>query len=126
MPTTVPPGFVADASLRVWVVTTIANTAAPTVAEINAGTTIDATCYLTNGFAPDAAVASTTRCTTRAFVSSSTTCSFVINPPANQAHPRLRRIGHSLKGLHIECNHCIEARRLIPAIDTVLRPLSGS
>ena len=30
MPTTVPPGFVADASLRVWVVTTIANTAAPT------------------------------------------------------------------------------------------------
>ena len=57
MPTTVPPGFVADASLRVWVVTTIANTAAPTAAEINAGTTIDATCYLTNGFAPDAAVA---------------------------------------------------------------------
>jgi len=57
MPTTVPPGFVADASLRVWVVTTIANTAAPTVAEINAGTTIDATCYLTNGFSPDAAVA---------------------------------------------------------------------
>ena len=57
MPTTVPPGFVADASLRVWVVTTIANTAAPTAAEINAGTTIDATCYLTNGFSPDAAVA---------------------------------------------------------------------
>ena len=57
MPTTVPPGFVADASLRVWVVTTIANTAAPTVAEINAGTTIDATCYLTNGFSPDASVA---------------------------------------------------------------------
>lgn len=58
MPTTVPPGFVADASLRVWVVTTIANTAAPIAAtEINAGTTIDATCYLTNGFSPDAAVA---------------------------------------------------------------------
>ena len=57
MPTTVPPGFVADASLRVWVVTTIANTAAPTAAEINAGTTIDATCYLTNGFSPDASVA---------------------------------------------------------------------
>ena len=57
MPTTVPPGFVADASLRVWVVTTIADTAAPTAAEINAGTTIDATCYLTNGFSPDAAVA---------------------------------------------------------------------
>lgn len=58
MPTTVPPGFVADASLRVWVVTTIANTAAPIAAtEVGAGTTIDATCYLTNGFAPDAAVA---------------------------------------------------------------------
>ena len=58
MPTTVPPGFVADTSLRVWVVTTIANTAAPIAAtEVGAGTTIDATCYLTNGFAPDAAVA---------------------------------------------------------------------
>lgn len=57
MPTTVPPGFVADASLRVWVVTTIANPAAPTVAEINAGTTIDATCYLTAGFSPTASVA---------------------------------------------------------------------
>ena len=58
MPTTVPPGFVADASLRVWVVTTIANTAAPIAAtEVGAGTTIDATCYLTNGFTPDAAVA---------------------------------------------------------------------
>ena len=58
MPTTVPPGFVADASLRVWVVTTIANTAAPIAAtEVGAGTTIDATCYLTNGFTPDASVA---------------------------------------------------------------------
>lgn len=58
MPTTVPPGFVADASLRVWIVTTLANTAAPSLAtEINAGTTIDATCYLTNGFDPDANVA---------------------------------------------------------------------
>jgi hypothetical protein len=52
--------------------------------------------------------------------------SLVIHPPANQAHPHLRRIGHSLKGLHIECNHCIEARRLITAFDTKLRPLSGS
>lgn len=60
MPTSVPPGFIADASLRVWIVTTIANTAAPTVAEINAGTTIDATCYLTNGFSPDASVATIT------------------------------------------------------------------
>lgn len=58
MPTTVPPGFVADASLRVWIVTTLANPAAPSLStEINAGTTIDATCYLTNGFTPDAAVA---------------------------------------------------------------------
>ncbi|MGG5257458.1 hypothetical protein [Phycicoccus avicenniae] len=55
MPTTVPPGFVADASLRVWVVTSLANPAAPIVSsEINAGTTIDASCYLTNGFNPDA------------------------------------------------------------------------
>jgi hypothetical protein len=60
MPTSVPPGFVADASLRVWFVTTIANTAAPTVAEINAGTTVDASCYFTAGFAPDAAVATIT------------------------------------------------------------------
>jgi hypothetical protein len=52
------------------------------------------------------------------------TGSFVINPPANQAHPRLHRIGHSLKGLHLECNHCIDARRLIPAFHTALRPLS--
>jgi hypothetical protein len=58
MPTTVPPGFVADASLRVWVVTTLANPAAPSLAtEINAASTIDATCYLTNGFGPDASVA---------------------------------------------------------------------
>ena len=60
MPTTVPPGFVADASLRVWFVTTLANPAAPTVAEINAGTTVDATCYFTAGFAPDASVATIT------------------------------------------------------------------
>lgn len=58
MPTTVPPGFVADASLRVWFVTTLANPAAPSVAtEINAGSTIDVSCYLTGGFAPDASVA---------------------------------------------------------------------
>jgi len=58
MPTTVPSGFVADASLRVWFVTTLANPAAPSVStEINAGSTVDVTCYLTNGFNPDAAVA---------------------------------------------------------------------
>lgn len=61
MPTTVPPGFVADASLRVWFVTTLANPAAPSVAsEINAGTTIDVSCYLTGGFAPEASVATIT------------------------------------------------------------------
>jgi hydroxymethylpyrimidine/phosphomethylpyrimidine kinase len=32
----------------------------------------------------------------------------VINPPANQTHPRFV-ISHSLKGLRIECNHCIDA-----------------
>ena len=58
MPTTVPPGFVADASLRVWWVPTLANPAAPSVAsEISAGTAIDISCYLTGGFAPDASVA---------------------------------------------------------------------
>lgn len=58
MPTTAPPGFVADASLRVWFVTTLANPAAPSLAsEINAGTTVDATCYFTGGFNPDASVA---------------------------------------------------------------------
>jgi len=61
MPTTVPPGFVADASLRVWFVTTLSNPAAPSVAsELNAGTTVDVTCYLTNGFNPDASVATIT------------------------------------------------------------------
>lgn len=60
MPDSVPPGFVSDASLRVWIVMTLANPAAPTVAEINAGTTIDATCYLTNGFNPDASTATIT------------------------------------------------------------------
>lgn len=61
MPTTVPPGFVADASLRVWFVTTLANVTAPSLAtEINAGTTVDATCYFTNGFTPDATAATIT------------------------------------------------------------------
>jgi hypothetical protein len=32
----------------------------------------------------------------------------VINPTANQAHPRFS-IVHSLKGLRIECKDCIEA-----------------
>lgn len=58
MPTSVPPGYVADASLRVWYVTALANPAAPSVStEINAGTTVDITCYLTNGFNPDASAA---------------------------------------------------------------------
>src|SRR5690348_8724189 len=61
MPTSVPPGFVADASLRVWFVTTLANPAAPSVAsELNAGTSVDATCYFTGGFNPDASVATIT------------------------------------------------------------------
>src|SRR5687768_13887172 len=34
--------------------------------------------------------------------------SLVINPPANQTHPRLVFFSHSLKGLRIECNDCIE------------------
>lgn len=53
MPTTVPPGFSAEGSLRVWFATSLANPAAPTTAELAAGTTLDATCYLTS-FNPDA------------------------------------------------------------------------
>lgn len=61
MPTTVPPGFVADASTRAWFVTSLANPAAPSIAsEINAGTTIDITCYLTSGLPLDASVATIT------------------------------------------------------------------
>ncbi len=35
---------------------------------------------------------------------------FVIDPPANQTHPGFS-LSHSLKGLRIECNDCIEALR---------------
>lgn len=61
MPTTVPPGFLADASIRVWFVPTIADPAAPKVAtELNAPAALDITCYLTTQAAPDASVATVT------------------------------------------------------------------
>ena len=63
MPATVPPGFISDASLRVWWVplANLANPAAPGVAAaLNAATSLDVTCYLTGDFAPDASVATIT------------------------------------------------------------------
>ena len=63
MPATVPPGFISDASLRVWWVplANLANPAAPGVAAaLNAATSLDITCYLTGDFAPDASVATIT------------------------------------------------------------------
>jgi hypothetical protein len=48
MPTTVPPGVVADGTWTVVFVTTIANPAAPSLAtEINAGSSVDGSCLLT-------------------------------------------------------------------------------
>lgn len=61
MPTTVPPGFLADANIRVWFVPTIADPAAPKIAtELNAASAIDMTCYLTTQIAPNADVATVT------------------------------------------------------------------
>ena len=61
MPTTVPPGFLADAAIKVWFVPTIADPAAPKVAtELNAVGALDITCYLTTQAAPDASVATVT------------------------------------------------------------------
>ncbi|HQW74155.1 MAG TPA: hypothetical protein PLG46_08690 [Ornithinibacter sp.] len=63
MPASVPPGFVSDASLRVyWVpAANLANPAAPGIAAaLNAATSLDITCYLTGDFAPDADVATIT------------------------------------------------------------------
>ena len=63
MPATVPPGFISDASLRVWWVplANLANPSAPGVAAaLNATTSLDITCYLAGDFAPDASVATIT------------------------------------------------------------------
>ena len=63
MPATVPPGFISDASMRVWWVplANLANPATPGVAAaLNATTSLDITCYLTGDFAPDASVATIT------------------------------------------------------------------
>lgn len=61
MPTTVPPGFLADANIRVWFVTTLLDPAAPKIAtEINAVSSVDMTCYLTTQIAPNADVATVT------------------------------------------------------------------
>ena len=63
MPATVPPGFISDASLRVWWVplANLTNPATVSVASaLNAATSLDITCYLTGDFAPDASVATIT------------------------------------------------------------------
>lgn len=61
MPTTVPPGFLADANIRVWFVTAIADVTAPKVAtELLAASSVDITCYLTTQIAPNADVATVT------------------------------------------------------------------
>jgi hypothetical protein len=47
------PSTPADGNVRVEFVTTIANTGAPTAAEINAGSSVDFSCYITgDGFNP--------------------------------------------------------------------------
>ena len=47
------PSTPADGNVKVVVVTTIANTSAPTAAELNAGTSVDISCYLTaDGLTP--------------------------------------------------------------------------
>lgn len=47
------PATPADGNVKVVLVTAIANTAAPTVTELNAGSTVDISCYLTSdGFTP--------------------------------------------------------------------------
>jgi hypothetical protein len=47
------PAVPADGNVKVVLVTTIADTAAPTVAELNAVTSVDISCYLTSdGFTP--------------------------------------------------------------------------
>lgn len=47
------PATPADGNVKVVIVTAIANTAAPTVTELNAGTSVDISCYLTSdGFTP--------------------------------------------------------------------------
>jgi hypothetical protein len=61
MPTTVPPGFLADANITVLFVTTLADPDSPSLAtEINAVTTIDMTCYLTAQLSPNATEAIST------------------------------------------------------------------
>lgn len=47
------PSTPADGNVKVVVVTTIANTSAPTAAELNAGSSVDISCYLTaDGLTP--------------------------------------------------------------------------
>lgn len=47
------PSTPADGNVKVVIVTTIANTSAPTAAELNAGTSVDISCYLTgDGLTP--------------------------------------------------------------------------
>lgn len=58
MPSSVPPGFLADANIRAWFVPDLADPTEPSIAELAAG--IDITCYLTAQLAPNADVATVT------------------------------------------------------------------
>ena len=61
MPTTVPPGFLADANIKVQFVTALADPAAPKVAtEIKAASSVEMTCYLTTQISPNADQATVT------------------------------------------------------------------
>jgi hypothetical protein len=65
------PSTPADGNVRVQWVTTIANTLAPTTAELNAGSSVDLSCYLTgDGFTPgldEATVSDPRLCETETF-----------------------------------------------------------
>jgi hypothetical protein len=62
MPATVPPGFDADGSQRLWLVlkADLANPAVVSAALLSGVNALDITCYLTAAFAPDATVATVT------------------------------------------------------------------
>jgi hypothetical protein len=50
---TLPAAITSDGNIKVWYATAIADTSAPTVAELSAGDGFDASCYLTgDGWAP--------------------------------------------------------------------------
>ena len=65
------PSTPADGNVKVVIVTTIANTSAPTAAELNAGSAVDVSCYLTgDGWNPsldEATIADPRLCETETF-----------------------------------------------------------